>query len=338
MNRRGRTGTGRRPCPQIRDVISRSVSRLAASVGIVTESPTEDDHEDSGFGFELSEEDRQRLAEALAPMTKELSEALGAAVAPFAARIREQWAETFSGLDLRPLLPAFEFPPELVERLRRWAGYRPSNWPPGVDVDRMTTAITVDGIPLVWAPREDVVADVLNATDWTARVAVLVEHQDAVIEDCQAVLDEVTSPTYEGKVLLARQALNALKAGHPQPAQALAVVVTESAVARAIHPTYDRVKNKVRLADLEDVHIYELRLRAALAPLHRFYTEWTEGKTPGDMPKALSRHVTVHSAAPEHFTEANAVLAVLTASTVLRALQELEEVRIAWKDPTWLPK
>jgi hypothetical protein len=55
------------------------------------------------------------------------------------------------------------------------------------------------------------------------------------------------------------------------------------------------------------------------------------------MPDALSRHVTVHSAAPQHFSEGNAVLAVLLASTVLRALQELDEIRDSLGDPTWLP-
>lgn len=309
--------------------------------------------DDDELAFELSDAARERLreafapvaqeigkqfAEAVSPWTDELTAQLNQALAPYAERMRKQWVDVFSGIDLRPLLPTFELPADLVETLKRWREFIPPNWPRGVDVDRMTTAIADDGIPLVWAPRAEVVAEALAASDRAARVAALVARQELVIEDCRAVLADMNSPAYEGKVLLARQALDALEAGHHEAAQALAVVVAESAVASAIHPTYDKVKRKVLVSDLDKVRIADLRLRAALAPLHRFYTEWTEGKTPGPMPVALSRHVTVHSAAPQHFTEGNALLAVLLTSTTLRALQELEEIRTTLGDPTWLPK
>jgi hypothetical protein len=304
----------------------------------VAEVPDDEHDDEHDFAFELlSEEMRERLQAAFAPMTAELSNRLAKVVAPMAAQMREQWASALSGLDLRPLLPAIELPPGLVQTLKRWREFVPSNWPPNVDVDRMTEALVHHGIPLVWAPRQEVVAEVLAAKTRAERVAALVAHQSEVIQNCRDVLAEVSSPTYDGKVVLAGSALDALDAGHHEASQALAVVVVESAVATAIHKQYDKVRTKV-LVDLDAVHISDLRLRAALAPLHRFYTPWEEGKTPGPMPEELSRHVTVHSASPEHFNEGNAVLAVLMASTILRALQELEEIRTTLGDPTWLPK
>lgn len=315
--------------------------------------PPDDDKPDDEPGFELDEATRERLRQAFAPVVQDISKRLaeiaapwtdqlaaqlGEALAPYHERMRKQWADAFSGIDLRPLLPTFELPADLVEALKRWRDLVPPNWPRGVDVDRMTEAISDDGIPLVWAPRAEVVTGVLAGGNRDARVAALLAHREHVIEDCRAVLDQVASPVYQGKVLLARQALDTFHAGHPEAAQALAVVITESAVASAINPKYDKVKSRVLVSDLDAVHIADLRLRAALAPLHRFYTEWTEGKTPGPMPEALSRHVTVHSAAPQHFTESNALLAVLLASTTLRALQELEEIRTTLGDSNWLPK
>ena len=78
--------------------------------------------------------------------------------------------------------------------------------------------------------------------------------------------------------------------------------------------------------------VSELRLRLALAPTGQFYTSWYPSSgTP--QPDSLSRHVSVHQADPSHYTRANATVAVMLVASVLRALQEFQEVADTIQDP-----
>lgn len=216
------------------------------------------------------------------------------------------------------------FGPAFTSVLERYRESRPPNWPSGIKIDRVIGVIQDEGLPLVWVPRAEIVSEVLAAPNRSARVGVLLDHIDELIEDCREVLDEISHVSLTGQLPLARKALEALEAGHAEAAQALAVVVTETAVARGISGKYQDVKNQV-LFDPEFVHYTQLRLRAALAPIGPFYTQWyASSGTPA--PEGLSRHVAVHQADMDHYTPGNAVVAVLLATSVLRALQEFQEL------------
>ena len=232
--------------------------------------------------------------------------------------------------DLSSLMPKFDFGPDLVALLEGLRRKLPPNWNDAVDLEQTLDVILKDGIPLVWVPRAEVIVAVLAADDRAARVAVLVDALLDVADDCDAVLAEVDHATLSGQVPLARRGVTALREGHHEAAQALAVVVTETAVARALGRDYKKVKEQV-LFDPDLVAFTRLRLRAALAPIAAFYTTWWPSS--GDpRPKALSRHVSVHQADEEHYTVANALIAVMLAASVLRALQELQEIADAADD------
>ncbi|MBO1754759.1 hypothetical protein [Allobranchiibius sp. CTAmp26] len=265
---------------------------------------------------------------------------IAAAVAPVTESLNLHLAESITRawpkIDLTPLLPAFDvttFLPKLdlaalmpdfralLEDLRR---HEPPNWPPGVDFDRVVEVIRDDGLPLVWVPRAELVKEVIDAEDRAARVAVLLAHVTELVHDCRTVLPGVTYAGLSGQRKLAARCVEALEQGHHEAAQALAVAVIETAVSRTLGGNYAQVKQQV-LFDPDLVPYTELRLRAALAPIHRFYTDWSP-KSPHPAPEAVSRHVSVHHADPSHYTEANSLIAVLLACSVLRALQELQQL------------
>lgn len=228
-------------------------------------------------------------------------------------------------LALPDIAPVFaSIAPALSSMLERLRETRPPNWSDDIDLEQVLAVIQEDGLPLVWLPRAEIVAEVLDVPSRAARVEVLLRHADELIVDCRAVLAAVGHETLAGQLPLAVRAVDALEAGHHEAAQALAVVVTETAVARAISGKYEDVKKQV-LFDPDLVPYTEMRLRAALAPIGPFYTSWyASSGTPA--PEALSRHVTVHQADHTHYTEGNAMVAVLLATSVLRALQELQEL------------
>jgi hypothetical protein len=236
----------------------------------------------------------------------------------------------FAKFEFPNLLPSLEpiidaFTKVLVPVFKTIAESLPSNWPPGIDFDALTTAIRDDGIPLVWVPRAEIVTEVLAASDRRAKVDVLISHADQIVEDCKTVLGEVQHESLSGQKPLAVKALRAFEAGHYEAAQALAVVVTETVVTRAFeYESYTKIKRAVSF-EPDDVYIRELRAHAALAPIEVFFTTWHPGSgTPA--PEVLSRHVSVHQADEEHYSRGDAVVAVLLVTSVLRALQELKEL------------
>ncbi len=196
----------------------------------------------------------------------------------------------FPKLDLSAFLPDFQ---ALLEDLRR---SRPPNWPPGINLDRVAEVIRDDGLPLVWVPRAELVQEVVDAEDRGARVTVLLAHASELVQDCRGVLHGVTHAAFTGQQQLAERCVEALEQGHHEAAQALAVAVTETAVSRTLSGNYAKVKQQV-LFNPDLVPYTQLRLRAALAPIHRFYTDWSP-KSPHPAPEAISRHVSVHHADP----------------------------------------
>lgn len=200
----------------------------------------------------------------------------------------------------------------------------PPNWPTDIDLERVTSVVRDDGLPIVWVPRAEIVKMLLAAEDRSARVDVLLGHIPELIADSRNVLSQVSHCALADQVSLASRALKAFEDGHHEAAQALAVTVTETAVARALGKKYSDVVEKVAF-DPEYVTFAQLRLQAALAPIGSFYTPWypSSGTPP---PTALSRHVTVHQADLRHYTHENAIVAVLLVASVLRALQEFQEL------------
>lgn len=262
------------------------------------------------------------------------------AVAPINESLNRHLAESITlawpKIDLTPLLPTVDlnqFLPKIdfstlmpdfwafLEDLRR---HEPSNWPPGIDFDRVVEVIRDDGLPLVWVPQAELVQAVVDAEDREARVAVLLAHVPELMQNCRGALRGVTHAMLVGPHQLAMRCVEAMENGHHEAAQALAVAVTETSVSRTLGGNYAKVKQQV-LFDPDLVPYTQLRLRAALAPIHRFYTDWSP-KSPHPAPEAVSRHVTVHHADPSHYTEANSLIAVLLACSVLRALQELQQL------------
>jgi hypothetical protein len=286
------------------------------------ESPDEEHgHEeapDDGAGCAwdpaTAESIRKYVAEAIAPLTQELSSRLAEAITLYVRQFQADWSS-------HP--PKIEVSPKLLEALERWRAYLPVNWPRGVDLRRITAVIQEDGLPLVWVPPATVVEEVLKAPDRNARVAVLLRHETDLLGDCRRVLRDVTAERMSAQLPLAPAALAALEAGHHETAQALAVVVTDAVIKDWIEGKWEAVAEQVHF-DPEEVSITEVRLQAAVAPIANFKRRYFATANE-ERPEVVNRQVTVHYADAAHFTGGNALVACLLMTSVLRALQEFEE-------------
>jgi hypothetical protein len=214
------------------------------------------------------------------------------------------------------------FPRSTAQKALSASNFLPPNWDNKVRIRDARTLVQSDGLPIVWVPRADIILSLVHASDLNERKNTLLECLEKIVEDCNAVLNDVNHQKLRDQALLARRAVDALASGHFEAAQALAVVVTETAVAKILGRSYRDVTRKV-VFDPAQTTVGKLRLRLALAPIAPFYAGWypSSGAPP---PEGLSRHVSVHQADPSHYTRGNATVAVLLVSSVLRALEEFE--------------
>jgi hypothetical protein len=196
----------------------------------------------------------------------------------------------------------------------------PPNWDETVDLAIVESILNDEGIPLVFVPNNTVLRQLLAAPDRAARIAILLTTKEQVLADCQSTLAEVTHSSLAGQLPLAKDAVASCQDGHAASGQALAVSVVETIVSNILGLNYGQAQRNLVL-NLDDLPYTEIRVKAALAPIPKFYTSWWPNSgVPA--PVGLSRHVSVHQADVQHFTEENALIASMLVASVVKAVDE----------------
>jgi hypothetical protein len=206
----------------------------------------------------------------------------------------------------------------------------PPNWDADVDLELIGTILNDEGIPLVFVPNKAVLRQLLAAPVRADRVAILVQARDEVLADCQSTLAGVAHSSLAGQLPLAKDAVASCQDGHDPSGQALAVSVVETIVSNILGMNYRQAKQDLVL-DFDDLPYTEVRVKAALAPVPKFYTSWYP-KSGLPAPVELSRHVSIHQADVQHYTQENALIASMLVASVMKAVDESQHE--AQPDPT----
>ncbi|MCF7547175.1 hypothetical protein [Pseudonocardia sp. WMMC193] len=101
------------------------------------------------------------------------------------------------------------------------------------------------GYPTAWVPRSSVLQELLDAPE-VDRAAVFERNRDEVLQDCVAVLREVTSPELAELVTLLGKALDAAVDGYLEPSQSLAASIVDTTLRKVVPPTKYRYYAKVK--------------------------------------------------------------------------------------------
>jgi hypothetical protein len=230
------------------------------------------------------------------------------------------WASQLEGLARTYITPQFLESFQAILKIVKEA--YPPNWPSGLTIEAAVQIITEEGIPLTYVPRAEIVSKMLEASDRRARVTVLLNHSEAVLDDCTLALSEVESQDLAEYVDLTGKAVGAYRGGHVEAAQTLAVVVAES----VIYEAFGKYSTAIQRSQfvISTVQLWELRLRTAIAPIAAFYTPYFKHK--GDsLPEITSRHATVHHPSQQTLTAGDSLIATLFAVSLLRALDEAQQ-------------
>lgn len=221
-------------------------------------------------------------------------------------------------------------PPNFDDLLDSLLTRYPANWPDDEELtfDLAKQIVENEGIPIVYIPRAEIVSELVQAADRAERGAILVARTADILEDCADALSyELHTAVEELKELLL-DAMHTLGAGHHRSAQSLSVDVCTTLIEAHIGK-HNKAKNLCRVTKLNEAFAEDrLRYVLGVAPVVNLMTEWNP-KSGKPRPAPLSRHVCAHQAHPSHFTPENAILAVMVATSLIRALDE----RYSWPAP-----
>lgn len=217
----------------------------------------------------------------------------------FLARIAE---------DITFKLPAIDTS-RLVAALDRWI---PANLRGAVALDVVATVALEEGLPLSWVPRAELVVLLIEADGPDARVGILIEHRDDILDDC----DDALGPIESEWAVQCRSAIAAMRTGLDGPAQSHASNIIDSIVL-SLHGKNGREHaKKSAQADLDDLPLQLAAENLTLRPLFRAFTTWYPN-TGVDPPHYFARHATSHAVGqPGVFAPISALVAVMLATSL----------------------
>ena len=174
-----------------------------------------------------------------------------------------------------------------IEVVRQWL---PGNLHDVQDLDGVATVALDEGIPLAWIPRTEIVVALIEADGPKARLRILTERQDDILDDCEAGLASIT---HEWSVEC-RNAIRTLRLGFDGPAQSHASNIVDSIVlALPGRGGRDEVAERAQ-DDFNDLPLQLAAENLTIRPLLRAFTPWwpDSDTTP---PNHFARHPTSHA-------------------------------------------
>jgi hypothetical protein len=175
--------------------------------------------------------------------------------------------------------------------------------------------IQTTGVPLVWVPDTAIVWSLEKASNDNARADVLRVHQRTILESCRDCLSEILHPGLRFLAESTYEAAESMKAGRNRAAQALATAAIDTAYTRLLeHRTSARARKEFT-KELRDQSLTAIRFAlvvAAIPPALKAFGPTTP------IPTRYNRHATFHAVTPEQYSDTNALIAVMLASSCLR--------------------
>lgn len=183
-----------------------------------------------------------------------------------------------------------------------------------------------EGIPLYLVPRAQTALRFLRAADRPARRQILNECYDSIVDDCEALLDQVNHPDVETEAEFALNGVAALRGGHTRAAQALSTLTLDTLISR-IHPER-RVRTKItnrkpNAAVPETINGMGFRDVTVWLPVWNAHGQfWPNQGIP--VPWDYSRHATVHKVSRKQYSQRNTIQSLMLVTSLIGHADRLE--------------
>lgn len=206
-----------------------------------------------------------------------------------------------------------------LERLKR--SY-PANWRDldRDEVDAVVKLMLETGLCLAWAPRVGILREILAAQGNVERMDLLEDRSEQLLEDVEAVLAEISSPSLLPTVQYCREAIAAHEDGHTNPALAYA----SAALSDLVHVYFgekDFGPIRAIFRDVDpwnDVGVAEFSFYAVGDVWVRAMVRFEGNEDPG-----YNRNRTLHLIG-DHYREANLAAVLMLLAGLVRELQRFE--------------
>ncbi len=200
----------------------------------------------------------------------------------------------------------------------------PANWPINFGGNHQTIAeiLNVEGVPLTWVPRQEVVLKLISAPTFEAREAILQKHRREILEDCTDIINGLDDDFMAGQIPLAREAIAAFNGGFHAIAGASAALIINSIVEGLNWPTKHHSLRRQH-AFTPATKLGNLIERSTRAPFVSFYAEWNP-KSGQPAPRGLSRHVVSHRITDAHLHMLNCLKGLMLMASLMKTVNHLQ--------------
>jgi hypothetical protein len=200
-----------------------------------------------------------------------------------------------------------------------WEHTIPPNLAP-LDIDVFSDALEISGGSgpcMVWAPRMEIVEELVSAKSFVDRGAILVSRRTEVLDDLEAVLEDAAATAVDAQNTVrefATAAIAAARDGHDATAQALAASTISFVVQEILgHVKFSDARASMSEHDLQQAGIGQVRyLAIERATANPLAPTWEE-------PEGFNRHGTLHGK-PEYYGKAEMLAGLLLLVAWVREL------------------
>jgi hypothetical protein len=212
------------------------------------------------------------------------------------------------------------FQGQIGERLEALKLTLPANWREltSQEMHDVVDLMKTEGLNLAWAPRPEILHQLIAADGHEARCEILVEHHEEIVADVEQVLGEVKRNDLEAIVAAVFEAIETYRGGHPAPAQTYASAVLGEVLHSALgYEAFGEAKREFREKDpLHDVGYAIFPFYAVGHALARTLDRFK------DAGEGFNRNLTQHRIGTPH-TEPNLLMVLLLLAGLLREVERL---------------
>jgi hypothetical protein len=169
-----------------------------------------------------------------------------------------------------------------------------------------------EGIPLMWVPGPRIVRALLDAPDAAARRRAIGRRWKGIVDHCEGVLEEVKHPAVQDARGFALDVVAALRAGHTNPAQALAANLLDSLLQRHFDKTarVQLTKNDFKTNGIKfQLDDYKFKVACTFAPVWYAHAKYYP-KNGDPIPRTFGRHPSAHGVSRAQYSRINALYAL----------------------------
>ncbi|WP_205328600.1 hypothetical protein [Glycomyces sp. YM15] len=211
---------------------------------------------------------------------------------------------------------------DLLDQISREA--RPPNWTglSDIEVIELNLLVVDEGIPVMWVPRVETLKALLDANSAIARRNLIGSRWRSISIDCLTVLESIQIRRLRQHVNFAASAVEALRNGHSDAAQALAANLLDTILkdkhlephATKIRDNWPDKKPGFKLAD------YRFKEGMTFAPVFRAHVHYKPKKDP--VPRYFARHASAHTVGRLQYCRVNAVYGIMIVTSLLKFLDD----------------